>query len=109
MCLYWLSSHQTEVSSTLDLRATLLFVRHADVECRRNELMLLCGRYDASLSERGHRQVDLLRRRLAVERHLDAVYVSPLRRALDTAEAAPEYLRGSLRILNSLAESIVEV
>lgn len=95
---------QNDVSSPMDSRATLLFVRHAAVECRRDEGTLLCGSYDVPLSEEGRRQVDLLRRRLADEHDLAAMYVSPRKRALDTAEAAPEHLRGCARILESLAE-----
>jgi broad specificity phosphatase PhoE len=104
MFRYRLCVRQNEVSSTMDSRTTLLFVRHAEVECRQDERTLLCGSYDVPLSEEGRRQVDLLRRRLVVERTLDAVYVSPLKRALETAEAAPEHLRPSVRILKSLAE-----
>jgi broad specificity phosphatase PhoE len=104
MLPYRVTAHQTKVSSTRQMGAALLFVRHADVECRRNGRKLLCGRYDAALSQEGHRQVELLRRRLILERPLDAVYVSPLSRALDTAQAVPEHIRASIRILKSLAE-----
>jgi broad specificity phosphatase PhoE len=88
----------------MDSPATFLFVRHAAVDCRRDERTLLCGSYDVPLSEEGHRQVDLLRRRFVLECRLDAVYVSPLRRALETAQATPDYLRHSVRILRSLSE-----
>ncbi len=61
----------------------------------------MCGSYDAPLSEEGQRQVELLRIRLAAERHFDAVYSSPLKRALDTAAAA---WPAPVRVLESLAE-----
>jgi broad specificity phosphatase PhoE len=47
--------------------------------------------------------VELLRERLA-ELRFAALYSSPLRRALDTALAAPANLISSLRVLKSLAE-----
>ena len=84
--------------------ATLLFVRHAAADCSRNGSMLLCGSHNVPLSQEGHGQVALLRRRLIDEAHLDAICVSPLRRALETAEAAPDHLHDSVRILRSLAE-----
>jgi broad specificity phosphatase PhoE len=84
--------------------ATLLFVRHAAIDCSRNGHKLLCGSYNVPLSNEGRRQADLLRRRLASERRLDGLYVSPLRRAIETAEAAPENLRPYTRMLKSLAE-----
>jgi broad specificity phosphatase PhoE len=84
--------------------ATILLVRHAAIDCHRSGHALMCGSYDVPLSKEGHCQADLLRRRLAVEYRLSALYVSPLRRALETAEAAPEYLRPYKRILKSLAE-----
>jgi broad specificity phosphatase PhoE len=88
----------------MDSQATLIFVRHAAIECSRNGSSLLCGRYDAPLSREGCRQVDCLRQRLAAEPHFETMYVSPLRRALQTAEAAPPYLLCCSRILKSLAE-----
>jgi alpha-ribazole phosphatase/probable phosphoglycerate mutase len=47
--------------------------------------------------------VESLRERLAHE-PASALYTSPLRRAMDTALAAPPQLRQDLRLLNSLAE-----
>jgi broad specificity phosphatase PhoE len=84
--------------------ATLLFVRHAAASGSREGRPFLCGAYDAPLSEEGRCQVDLLRRRLSAEGPFDALYVSPLLRALHTAAAAPAALRRSARILKSLAE-----
>lgn len=81
-----------------------MFVRHAAVSCSREGQPFLCGASDVTLSEEGCRQVALLRRRLLVEGPFDALYVSPLERALRTAEAAPVALRQSARILKSLAE-----
>ena len=64
----------------------------------------MCGRYDAALSERGRTQVERLRIRLAEEARCAALYSSPLRRAIDTASAAPAELTARLRPLNSLRE-----
>ena len=98
--LAWVKLGEAIVNS----RATLLFVRHAAVSCSREGQPLLCGAYDAPLSEQGRCQVELLRRRLIAEGPLDALYVSPRERALRTADAAPPALRRSARILKSLAE-----
>jgi broad specificity phosphatase PhoE len=46
----------------------------------------------------------LLRRRLLAEGQLDGLYVSSLKRAIETARAAPEHLLGRARILKSLSE-----
>lgn len=82
----------------------LVFVRHASVNCTSNGLSLLCGRYDVGVSIAGRREIDSLRRRLAAEPLFDILYTSPLRRALDTAEAAPATLAPSMRVLKSFAE-----
>ena len=85
-------------------QATLLFVRHAAAQTMLNGHALLCGSYDPPLSPEGCRQVTGVRRLLEGESQLNAMYVSPLRRAVQTAAAAPERLRASIRILRSLAE-----
>ena len=88
----------------MDSPANLLFVRHAAVSCSREGHLLLCGAYDAPLSEEGRCQVELLRRRLVAEGPLDGLYVSQRERALRTADAAPPALRRSARTLKSLVE-----
>jgi len=82
----------------------ILFVRHAAAECMLLGRPLLCGRHDVRLSREGQSQLHPLRQRLSQEYSLDAAYVSPLRRALETATAIPEPLRERIRILRSLAE-----
>jgi broad specificity phosphatase PhoE len=84
--------------------AVLVFVRHARVDCSRNGHALLCGRHDIPLSSTGRKQVEKLRERLACEPEFDALYSSHLRRAVETASAAPVSLQPSLRKLRSLAE-----
>jgi broad specificity phosphatase PhoE len=83
---------------------TLCFVRHAAAETIKDGSSVLCGQYDAPLSPLGDRQVISLRQRLAREGPFDALYSSHLRRALETAEAAPEPILQSLCIQNDLAE-----
>jgi alpha-ribazole phosphatase/probable phosphoglycerate mutase len=83
---------------------TLLIVRHAHTECAKDGHPVLCGRYDSPLSPLGWTEVHALRSRLEHDRPAAAVYSSPLRRALDTASAAPPPLRMRMRRLNSLAE-----
>jgi broad specificity phosphatase PhoE len=84
--------------------ATLLLVRHADIDCSSNGLALLCGSHDAPLSSKGRLQLEALRRKLAAEQGIDALYSSPLRRAVETARAAPPELFSSIRLVSSLAE-----
>jgi broad specificity phosphatase PhoE len=84
--------------------ATILLIRHAHIDCSDGEQALLCGRYDACLSERGREQIRALREQLLDERPLTAVYSSPLRRALNSARAAPPEIAHTVRTLNSLRE-----
>lgn len=83
---------------------TLLLVRHADIDCSSNGLALLCGSHDAPLSPKGRLQLEPLRRKLATEQNVCALYSSPLRRAVETARAAPPELLTSLRLVSSLGE-----
>jgi broad specificity phosphatase PhoE len=84
--------------------AELVLVRHADVDCTSSGVPLLCGWHDAPLSSSGHKQLELLRLRLAAEPGFAGLYASPLQRAFYTASAAPGYLLPHLRLLNSLKE-----
>jgi broad specificity phosphatase PhoE len=85
------------------LPARLLLVRHAEAQCSRDGLALLCGSHDAALSECGRAQVERLRCRLASD-NFGALYSSPLQRAVETARAAPDPLLNDMRVLRSLAE-----
>lgn len=80
---------------------TLLLVRHAHSEGG-SSAGLLCGWHDAPLTSLGRKQVEALRERLAAEPAASQVYTSPLRRAVETADAAPGP-SGAAR-LNSLRE-----
>ncbi|ACZ43384.1 Phosphoglycerate mutase [Thermobaculum terrenum ATCC BAA-798] len=62
-----------------------------------------CGRTDLELSERGYAQAEALARRLAAE-PLVAVYASPLRRALATAEAVARSQGLPVEALEGLVE-----
>jgi len=68
---------------------TLYFVRHGETDYNRNSIVQGRG-VDAPLNERGRRQAEALARRFAAV-PLDAIYASPLRRALETAEAVRRY------------------
>jgi broad specificity phosphatase PhoE len=65
--------------------ARLVFIRHAESDCGER----LCGCYDPPLTSRGFSQVALLRESGALNPPVAAIYSSPLRRSLATAEAAP--------------------
>lgn len=85
-------------------RTTLQLVRHAQSECSQNGSALLCGSHDVPLSMTGQEQVERLRERLTKETAASALYSSPLRRALDTASAAPAALQQRCRLLHSIRE-----
>jgi broad specificity phosphatase PhoE len=87
----------------VDRFATLIAVRHANTDATVGGQPVLCGRFDSPLSPGGWAEVDALRRRLRDE-PAAAAYCSPLRRARDTASAAPSGIVGGLRYLTSLAE-----
>jgi broad specificity phosphatase PhoE len=63
----------------------LILVRHGETE-RNSGARLQGGKSDLSLNDRGRRQVRYLGLALKDEK-LEAVYSSPLKRALDTAQA----------------------
>lgn len=77
----------------LETSVQLLLVRHA--ESQGNRESRLQGRREFPLTERGQRQAQALGTRLAAL-PLAAVYASPLRRAMDTAE--PMAARAGLRV-----------
>jgi probable phosphoglycerate mutase len=63
----------------------LLLIRHA--ESAGNAARIIQGITDLPLTPAGHRQARLLAERAAAEGRLDALFSSPLQRALQTAEA----------------------
>jgi len=69
------------------MMATVILVRHGETEWNRREIFR--GRADVELNQRGREQAKALG--VALEgRSLDAVYSSPLSRAVETAEAIAE-------------------
>ncbi|MBA3944126.1 MAG: histidine phosphatase family protein [Herpetosiphonaceae bacterium] len=66
----------------------LILVRHGESEWNRSSRYQ--GQADAPLSDLGIRQAEALGQRLALEK-LDAIYASPLQRALRTAEAIARF------------------
>jgi broad specificity phosphatase PhoE len=84
---------------------TLVLIRHAEMQDASGDPEgLLCGWCEAPLSERGRLQARLLARRFVKEPPAEALYSSPLRRAIETAQALSEALRLPLRIENDLRE-----
>lgn len=63
----------------------LLLVRHGESEANSERRMQ--GRLDSPLTARGRRQAGAIARRVVVMGPIDALYASPLQRALGTAEA----------------------
>lgn len=63
----------------------LLLVRHG--ESVGNVEHRIQGQLDSPLTDRGKRQAEAIASRVALEGNIDALYSSPLRRALDTARA----------------------
>lgn len=68
----------------LDMRTTIYLIRHG--ECVGNREGLFRGRYDFPLNEVGRKQAIWLAEELK-DVKFDAVYTSPLSRAMETAEA----------------------
>jgi broad specificity phosphatase PhoE len=79
----------------------LVLVRHGETES--NRLNLALGRDDVPLNERGLWQADRVGRALARE-PLAAVYSSPLRRTLDTANAVATHHDLPVQIQQGLIE-----
>ncbi len=66
----------------------IMLIRHGETEWNVEEVFR--GRIDIELNETGRRQAELLAGYLS-ERKIDAIYSSPLRRALKTAETISGY------------------
>ncbi len=75
---------------------TFWLLRHGATELHSGKVIM--GRYDARLSELGRRQMEEMGRRLAGEKlRASALYVSPLRRARDSAALVARSLRLPIR------------
>lgn len=68
----------------------IILVRHGETEYNAGEVFR--GRKDVALNEVGRRQAELLGRHFA-DTHLEAIYSSPLQRALETAAFVANYHR----------------
>jgi len=79
----------------------IVLVRHAETAWNKEEVFR--GRADIALNETGQRQADLLAEYLA-DGPVDIVYSSPLRRAVQTAEAIAA--RHSLEV--TIAENLID-
>lgn len=79
----------------------LILVRHG--ETQRNREGLIQGISDLPLNEKGRKQAEALGRALAKER-IDAIYSSPLKRALETARAIARFHRLGVRKDEGLRE-----
>lgn len=79
----------------------LILVRHG--ETLHNVAGIAQGWQDSALSEKGERQVRALARRLR-DAGVDALYSSPLQRALSTAEAIREETGLPIHVLDDLRE-----
>lgn len=79
----------------------LLLIRHGEVEERFHHIF--GGRIDMELSPRGHEQARAMAAYLR-DRPVDALYVSPMRRALATAKPIAEALRLEPRRIDGLRE-----
>jgi probable phosphoglycerate mutase len=77
------------------------FLRHGETET--NAAGLVTGRLDVDLTARGRQQALAAAETLASE-PITAIYVSPLRRARDTAEPIAARLRLPLNVIEALSE-----
>jgi broad specificity phosphatase PhoE len=84
------------------MKTELLFVRHGQTNS--NILGLLHGRTDVPLTPLGHRQAEMVARRLSQFGDLSYLYSSPLRRARSTAEQIAMRTGLSLHLIDELAE-----
>ena len=82
----------------------LLLIRHGETPYNAQQLTL--GREDVPLTERGRRQAEALAAALASagSRRINAVYASPLRRAIDTATPIAEALGLPVQVEDGLIE-----
>ena len=81
--------------------AEIILVRHGETEWNVGEIYR--GRIDINLDEVGVKQAELLGEYLS-NLELDAIYSSPLRRALDTADIIAQYQKVGVQVTNSLID-----
>lgn len=81
--------------------AEIILVRHGETEWNVEEVYR--GRIDINLDEAGVRQAELLGEYLS-NLELDAIYSSPLRRALDTANIIAQYQKVGIQVTNGLID-----
>jgi broad specificity phosphatase PhoE len=79
----------------------IILVRHGETEWNRREIFR--GRADIELSETGARQAELLAKYLS-QAEIAAIYSSPLKRALKTAEAIASYHRLDVKTTSGLID-----
>jgi len=79
----------------------IILVRHGETEW--NVTNIFRGRIDIELSQTGMKQAELLAEYLS-DTKVDAIYSSPLKRALQTAEAIARYHRLSVEIAPALLD-----
>jgi broad specificity phosphatase PhoE len=79
----------------------IILVRHGETEWNRQEIFR--GRIDIELNESGIRQAELLAEYLS-EAKIEAIYSSPLRRALKTAEIMAGYHNLEVKIAPGLVD-----
>jgi len=81
----------------------LIFVRHGEQHIPDPRSGPVGDTFDPPLSERGQLQARLVGERFSTHK-IDAVYTSPLRRALDTGAAIARHHRLEPRVMNDLRE-----
>ncbi|MFA4836855.1 MAG: histidine phosphatase family protein [Dehalococcoidia bacterium] len=79
----------------------LILVRHGETQWNREHRVQ--GQGDRPLNESGKKQAELIAIALHNER-VEAIYTSPLRRALGTAEAINRFHRVAIKIIDGLKE-----
>jgi len=79
----------------------IILVRHGETEWNRQEVFR--GRIDVDLNDTGRRQAELLAKHLG-QAKVDAVYSSPLKRALETADRIARYHRLDVQIAHGLID-----
>jgi broad specificity phosphatase PhoE len=80
---------------------TIVLIRHGETEWNREEIFR--GRADVELNETGLQQAQLLAQYLA-DQKIDAIYSSPLKRALTTAEKITIYQDVKVNIASELID-----
>ena len=80
---------------------TVYLIRHAQAEG--NEKRLFQGHYNGAVSEMGWKQLEQLAE-YGKKLPLDAVYSSPLDRAMETAKAVNKYHNHTIRVRDGLIE-----